>query len=56
MFREAMVTIGIGAKTVRNIPCTFTEGFLKDWFLTFAPNAKQRKPTKSAKRKRLTLS
>jgi len=51
MLREATLTSGIGVRTAHNIPCMPIKDVLIDRILTSAPNAKQKKKTKTAQHK-----
>ena len=46
--REATLTSGIGVRTAHNIRCMPTRDVMIDLVLTSAPNAKQKKKTKTA--------
>ena len=51
MLREATLISGIGVRLAHNILCTLTKDVLIDRVLTSAPNAKQKKKTKTAQHK-----
>jgi len=51
MLREATLTSGIGVKIAHNILCMPIKDVLIDRILTSAPNARQKKKTKTAQHK-----
>ena len=56
MLREATLTSGIGVRTAHSIPCMPIKDVLIDRALSCAPNAKQKKTTKTAQHKDPTLT